>query len=120
MTSNSLVDSFPTQFHLLGYGMAQSKLPSSSRQPSLARETTAAHKNQMYGVSEGPAASENLHVNENPDAGKASHPVIETSTNLVIKEQAMRNGLMKPGPQVTSIYQDSQATLNDKVAVSSF
>ncbi|KAI5587672.1 hypothetical protein BDE02_05G049700 [Populus trichocarpa] len=91
----------------------KSKLPSSSRQPSLARETTAAHKNQMYGVSEGPA-SENLHVNENPDAGKASHPVIETSTNLVIKEQAMRNGLMKPGPQVTSIYQDSQATLNDK------
>ena len=76
MTSNSLVDSFPTQFHLLGYGMAQYKLPSSSRQPSLARETTAAHKNQMYAVSE--------------------------------------------GPQVTSLYQDSQATLNDKVAVSSF
>ncbi|XP_011007552.1 PREDICTED: uncharacterized protein LOC105113187 isoform X2 [Populus euphratica] len=91
----------------------KSKLPSSSRQPSLARETTAAHKNQMYAVSEGPA-SENLHVNENPDAGKASHPVIETSTNLDIKEQAMRNGLMKPGPQVTSTYQDSQATLNDK------
>uniref|UniRef100_A0A3N7EWF0 Disease resistance protein At4g27190-like leucine-rich repeats domain-containing protein n=1 Tax=Populus trichocarpa TaxID=3694 RepID=A0A3N7EWF0_POPTR len=41
----------------------KSKLPSSSRQPSLARETTAAHKNQMYAVSEGPA-SENLHVNE--------------------------------------------------------
>ncbi|KAL9356388.1 hypothetical protein Peur_049641 [Populus x canadensis] len=91
----------------------KSKFPSSSRQPSLARETTAAHKNQMYGVSQGPA-SENLHVNENLDAGKASHPVIETSTNLVIKEQVMRNGLMKPGPQVTSIYQDSQATLNDK------
>ena len=99
--------------------MAQSKLPSSSRQPSLVRETIAAHKNQKCAVSEGPA-SENLHVKENPDAGKASHPVIETSTNLLIKEEAMRNGLMEPGPQVTSIYQDSQATLNDRVAVSSF
>ncbi|CAK7340769.1 unnamed protein product [Dovyalis caffra] len=89
-------------------GSAQSKLPSSSKQPTC--ETTDA--NDLKIVSER-LASEDLPVTKNPDSSK--HLLLMVETILETKEHAITGASIEPEiAQLTSASQDSHATSNEK------